>query len=478
VTALNTWEKLSGIVLIYVASAISSPAQAFNSLVSFDQQNGAYPLYVALVQGEDGNFYGTTSQGGSTNCDGGCGTVFRVSPAGTLTTLYSFCAEAPPCPDGSGPRHGLLFGLDGDFYGTTTTTIFKITSSGVLKTIYTFCAQAGCPDGEYPTGPLIQANGYLYGATLAGGYSNCSQGCGTIFKITPTGELSTLYAFSSLDGETPNGLVEGDDGNLYGTTEQGGNVSDPCIEFYSGCGTVFKLSPSGQLTTLYNFCPDSFDCPDGYAPNGPLLQTSNGQFYGTTYGDSTVFSISATGTFETVHRFGGINQVTGPLVQATDGNLYGTTIQGAIRYGTIFQMNTVGASVVNTLHNFEGTDGAFPSVGPFQATSGMFYGTTDQGGTDNNCFEGCGTLYSMNVNLGPFIAFVHESGKVGQTGGILGQGFTGTTSVSLNGTPASFTVVSDTFIKATVPPGATTGLVTVVTPSGTLTSNVPFRVLQ
>ena len=127
---------------------------------------------------------------------------------------------------------------------------------------------------------------------------------------------------------------------------------------------------------------------------------------------------------------------------------------------------------LTTLHSFASTEADEPYGGLVQATNGTFYGTTVYGGSHDD-----GVIFSLSMGLGPFVAFVRDSGKVGQTGGILGQGFTGTSSVSLNGTPASFTVKSDTFITATVPPGATTGYVTVVTPSGTLTSNVPFRVL-
>jgi len=161
----------------------------------------------------------------------------------------------------------------------------------------------------------------------------------------------------------------------------------------------------------------------------------------------------------------------GKLVQGTDGNYYGTTSQGSTNVGTIFQITQDG--ILTTLHDFEGTDGTDPRGGLVQATNGKFYGTTFQGGDGNS-----GTIFSLDMGLGPFVTFVRAFGKVGQTGPILGQGFTGTTSVMLNGVPADFTVVSDTYIKATVPPGATTGYVTVTTPTGVLTSNVPFHVIR
>jgi uncharacterized repeat protein (TIGR03803 family) len=175
----------------------------------------------------------------------------------------------------------------------------------------------------------------------------------------------------------------------------------------------------------------------------------------------------------------------GTLIQATDGNLYGTTSGGGPEqgWGTIFRISPQGG-IILTLHtfcaNYDCADGTEVWGGLLQATSGPFLGTTSQGGFDPTlCYEGagCGTIYELNAGLGPFVAFVQPYGKENQTVQILGQGFSGTTSVSLNGTPASFRVVSDTFIEATVPAGATTGYVTVTTPGGTLTSNVPFRVL-
>ena len=167
------------------------------------------------------------------------------------------------------------------------------------------------------------------------------------------------------------------------------------------------------------------------------------------------------------------------MVQASDGNFYGTTEFGGditcnppLGCGTIFQITPEGT--LTTLHNFESFDGANGS-GLFQATDGILYGTSNGGILSCAPPYGCGTVFSLDTGLGPFVAFVRAAGKVGQTGGILGQGFTETTSVSLNGIPANFTVVSDTYIKATVPAGATTGYVTVATPTGVLTSNVPFR---
>jgi uncharacterized repeat protein (TIGR03803 family) len=254
-------------------------------------------------------------------------------------------------------------------------TVFKITPSGKLTTLYSFCSQSGCMDGDGPVAGLIQAtNGDLYGTTVHGGAYIVPYGGGTVFKITPSGTLTTLYSFCSqsgcIDSANPAGpLVQATDGDLYGTT-----VYDNCAS--NGCaGTVFKIAPSGALTTLYSFCSQS-GCTDGSTPAG--------------------------------------------LIQATNGDLYGTT---------------------------------------------ELYGA-----------NGDGTVFSVNVGLGPFVEVEPTSGEVGAAVKILGTNLTGATSVSFNGTGAVLEVVSSSEMTTTVPTGATTGTVQVVTPNGTLSSNVPFRV--
>jgi uncharacterized repeat protein (TIGR03803 family) len=167
------------------------------------------------------------------------------------------------------------------------------------------------------------------------------------------------------------------------------------------------------------------------------------------------------------------------LIQATDAVFYGTTTGGGNNNaGAIFRISPTGA--LETLYSFcaqtNCTDGATAWGALLQATNGIFYGTTYGGG--NSSCQDCGTVFSLNTGLGPFIALDRAVGKVGQVCGILGQGFTGTANVSVNGTPANFEVISDTFIQATIPTGATTGYVTVTTHTGTLTSNGPLRVIR
>jgi uncharacterized repeat protein (TIGR03803 family) len=403
-----------------------TPSGVLMTTVTFDRTNGGNPLAAGLVQTINGSFYGTTeSGGGGTACPGGggCGTVFEITPSGKFTKLKRFINT-----NGANPYAGLIQGTDGDFYGTTETgganllgTIFKITPSGMLTTLDSFDKT----DGANPYAGLIQGiDGDFYGTTYYGGKNTYY---GTVFKITPSGMLTTLHSFNNTDGAHPYaGLVQATDGDFYGTTAGGGANG-----YY---GTIFKITPSGMPTTLYSFCPQGPPCADGTAPYAALVQATDGNFYGTTFagggingGPGTIFKITPSGTLTTLYRFC-------PQKGCTDGeNPYAALVQG---------------------------------------TNGTLYGTTESGGAN-----GFGTVFSLSVGLGPFVETNPASGKVGAAVNILGTDLTGATSVTFNGTSAAFTVVSSSEITTTVPTGATTGTVQVVTPGGTLSSNVPFRVL-
>jgi len=472
------WRTVS-LFLLCIATALTTQAQVVTKLLDFNGINGADPVYMSLVQGPHGKLYGTTAGGGA---NGNYGTVFAITPKGRLTTLYSFCAQ-PGCADGSVPDAGLLLASDGNFYGTTSGggangdygTVFKITAEGALTTLYSFCAQANCVDGSAPTGTLIQAtDGNLYGTTNMGGANG---DYGTVFRITRSGRLRTLYSFcgnpNCADGSNPvAGLVQATDGHFYGTTLGGGTR-------HSRDGTTFKITAGGSLTTLHSFGWD-----DGAQPYGGLVQASDGYFYGTTAfggkqycdtGCGSIFRMSPGGTVTTLysfgHGFGGGNDTTprDTLVQATDGNFYCTLSDGEA-YGGLFRISPSGD--IDYLYGFEGFDGAYSDAQLLQATNGIFYGAASGGGKSND-----GTLFTLSVGLGPFVSFVGNPAKAGDTFEILGQGLTGTSSVSFNGTPATFTVKSDNWLTAAVPDGGTTGPVTVTTPSGTLASNQSFRVL-
>jgi uncharacterized repeat protein (TIGR03803 family) len=467
---------MAGVVpLLCIAMAIASQAQGFQTLFEFNGADGS--SVQSLVQGTDGNFYGVTAEGGqNSQCIyDGCGTVFKITPDGRFKTIHTFCLDQG-CPDGSSPFGGLVLGRDQNFYGMTyaggggSGSVFKISPLGALTTIYSFHET----DGANPQAAMILApDGNFYGTTTVGG----TYGLGTVFRITPGGQLTTLHSFCAqpgcTDGAFPMALMQASDGNFYGTTAGGGTGNpDYCKDVQYACGTVFRISSKGAFATIFNFC-SSERCAEGAVPMGKLVQASNGLLYGTTlesgdflcgppYGCGTVFQLRLNGKEGTVHIFRGPEGAKpyAGVIQTTDGYLWGTAAN------SIFEINPDGTLVDQ--HDLDG--GAAEEV--IQATNGILYGTTASGGAN-----GAGTVFSFANNWGPFVAFVVPGGKVGQTGGILGQGFTGTTSVKVNGVSASYTVVSDTYITTTVPPAATTGYVTVTTPSGTLTSNVPFHVI-
>jgi uncharacterized repeat protein (TIGR03803 family) len=476
VNKLNSMTKACGVFLLWTVAAVALPAQTFTTLHNFDGTDGANP-YVGLVQVTDGNLYGTTYFGGANND----GAVIKITLSGTVTTLHSFDKT-----DGARPYAKLIQATDGNLYGSTYSggansdgTLFKVTTSGTLTSLLSLDGT----DGDGPGRGLIQAaNGDLYGTTAQGGANSntsCDETCGTMFKITTEGMLTTIYSFCSLsdcaDGFFPfAGLIQAANGDFYGTTGQGGAHS--CLA--GECGTVFKITPAGTLTTLH-----SFDGTDGQWIYASLIQATDGNFYGTaflggttnnlcTYGCGTVFKVTSSGAFTTLHSFdmtdGGYPQ--SGLVQGTDGNLYGTTYFGGTNgAGTVFKITPSGT--LTTLHSFDFTGGGNPIAGLIQDTNGTFYGTTEFGGSN-----GDGTVFSLSVGLGPFVETQTASGTVGAAVTILGTDLTGAASVTFNGTAAKFTVVSESEITTTVPIGATTGTVRVATPGGTLKSDVPFTV--
>ena len=241
------------------------------------------------MQGVDGNFYGTTRTDGVNHA----GTVFKLTPSGTLTTLYHFCSQSN-CTDGATPNQVLQLASDGNFYGTTLYggvngpygTVFKVTPAGTLTTLYSFCLQTNCADGDQPyAGLALGADGNFYGTTSLGG----ADSSGTIFKITTGGSFTLLHSFNpNTDGTESHGpLVQTLSGNFYGTTRLAG---------VHGGGTIFQMTPTGTFTTLYNFCTQN-GCTDGSSSFAGLIAT-RGNFYGTTSsggsaGNGTVFSLSA-----------------------------------------------------------------------------------------------------------------------------------------------------------------------------------------
>ena len=471
----NGWKKFFALTLVWMATALLAPAQTVTTLHSFNLNDGALPEFVTPAQGRDGDIYGTTFFGGSsTACGAGCGTVFKVTPQGALTSV-SFGVDGT---EGAGPNAGLVLGPDGLLYGTTSSggasgngEVFSLNpKTRAITVLHSFNGS----DGASPDAPLtLGPGGKYYGTTFVGGATNN----GTVFSITRSGTFTSLHSFSSgADGANPlgGGLTLGSDGALYGVTFFGGNGG-------SGRGTIFRITASGTVTILY-----VFDGTNGANPYGTLLLAADGNMYGTTSGDvtsGTVFKFTPAGVLTTLYTFGNGDTPEAGLVQATDGKLYGTTFfGGGFGNGQIFSITTSGT--FTTLYSFpssDGVDGQNP-FGLMQHTNGKLYGVTNQGGTSNNCIffdvPGCGTVFSFDVGLGPFVKFVVPDGKVGSVIQILGTGLTGATAASFKGVPASsFKVISDALMTATVPEGATSGRVTVTTPTRRLTSNVKFKVL-
>ncbi len=460
---------LASVVLV-ATSVFPVSAQTYSVLYNFGivSTDPFDPVYTgAIAQGRDGNLYTTASGGGVYDV----GAAFRVSTSGTVITLHSFDGT-----DGSNPYGGLTLGTDGNLYGTTLQagavglgTIFKMTPSGTITTLYNF---TGGSDGGYPYAPPIQgSDGNWYGTTTSEGVN----GAGTVYKITPSGTLTTLYSF---DGGTHGGqprapLLQATDGSFYGTTTYGGQ---------NGYGTVFKITSAGKLTVLYNF-----DTTQAGYPVSPLIQGNDGNLYGTaedygSLGGGATFKITTTGKYTVLHNMNPATDGETPyagLVQASNGLLYGANgTGGSGGDGVLFSLTTGG--VLTSLYSFDGTTGSAPQVTLIQHTNGVLYGDTFQGGTGSlaACAPGtCGVFYSLDSNLPAFAGLVSTSGKVGSKIGILGQNFSSSSVVRFGAVQATtISVTGTTFIQALVPSGATTANVTVTTSGTTLTSNKQFRV--
>jgi uncharacterized repeat protein (TIGR03803 family) len=414
------------LLLILVAAGSASgqsqvsPLDTESVLYSFCSQancaDGDQPS-AGLIVDASGNFYGTTTLGGSITVCGPrrCGTAFKLDTSGNYTVLHDFCSQAN-CADGETPYAGLTEDASGNLYGTTEYgganhidpnangggTVFKLDSAGNYTVLYNFCSQANCADGYLPYAGLIEdASGNLYGTTSVGGANHG----GTVFKLDSAGNYTDLYDFCSqancADGEMSYaGLTEDASGNLYGTTQFGG-ANDG--------GTVFKLDSAGKFTVLYDFCSQA-NCTDGYLSYAGLIKDASGNLYGTTYsggatngygggnsgpttGGGTVFKLDSAGKFTVLHTFcaqaacadGGNPK--GSLIEDSSGNLYGTTTFGGtpplLGAGIAFKLDSAGNYTV--LYNFcsqaNCADGYLPYAGLIEDASGNLYGTTYMGGS-------------------------------------------------------------------------------------------------
>jgi uncharacterized repeat protein (TIGR03803 family) len=354
-------------------------AQEFSVLHAFSGGDGSSPSG-ALVQGPDGNFYGTTQLGG----ESGQGTVFGMDAAGNIVMQHELGGA-----EGADPFAPLFLGADGQLYGTTALggpggldgkgTIFSFSLDGAYRPLHFFSVA----DGARPQTGLTQgSDGWFYGATSSGG----AWGKGAVFAISPQGEYRLLHQFSGSDGDMPLGeLVEGGDGWLYGTTTSGGSQNG---------GAVYRVSSAGDFALLHGF---GYDPPMGNAPRGALVLGADGALYGTTefggeYDYGTIFRLTRDGVFTSLRSLclrEGTNPLAG-LVLGNDGRLYGTTSAGGPHGGgTIFAAASTGN--LSVLHAFTGGEGGgWPVSALMQARDGRLYGTTPLGGVGS-----AGTVFRL-----------------------------------------------------------------------------------
>ena len=371
------------------------------TLVSFTGTSGIYSganPYAGLVLGSDGNFYGTTSLGGTNNL----GTIFQLTPGGAFTSLLSFNGT-----NGATPYAALVLGADGSFYGTTFTggvsnwgTIFQITTNGTFTNLFSFTGTNNPYLGANPGAALVQAgDGSFYGTADFGGASTnvvpviSGAGYGTLFQLTTNGTVVVPVFLGYTNGAYPSGgLVLGQDGSFYGTTLCGGRSIS---SIFPGYGTVFKMTPDGMFTNIYLFTGSG----DGGLIYAGLVQGSDGNLYGGAFGGGsqdygTLFKVSTNGSFTLLHTFTFFESGSpyGGLTKGGDGNFYGTTYGAYVGYGSVFLLTPGGA--FTNLFFFNYANGAHPDGVLVQGPDGNFYGTTSQGGA-----SGCGTIFRLSVPM-------------------------------------------------------------------------------
>ena len=398
--------RVAPLLMMVVAMCLSASfvqgGVMFTTLVSFTGTNGAYPgasPYCGLTLGADGNFHGTTYQGGSNNL----GTMFSVTPGGAFTSVVSFNGT-----NGANPYAALLKGADDKLYGTTFAggtsnwgTIFSIATNGALTNLFSFTGTNYPYQGANPGAALVQASdGSFYGTADYGGLTNASyngRGYGTVFQLTANGTVTVPALFGNTNGAHPSGgLILGKDGNFYGTTTWGGQGISGS---FPGYGTVFKMTPGGTLTNIYSFTGSG----DGGFIYAGLVQGNDGYLYGVAFnggssGYGTLFKISTNGSYVPLHTFNYVDSGSpyGGLTEGNDGNIYGTTYGYYAGYGSIFSVTPGGA--FTNLFFFNNANGSHPDGVLLQGPDGNFYGTTSQGGAN-----GLGTIFQLSVPLPPVI---------------------------------------------------------------------------
>ena len=479
-----------------VAQAQISLIYTFNS-----PYDGCCPVWSNLIaQGRDGLLYSTMPEGVGANVGNGSWFGF----AGNGLPVIHGLGSGP-----HGPQSGLTLGVDGNLYGGTLFgglangsygLLFKISGGGSVIPVYYFTAGA---DGAHPASAPIQGpDGYLYGTTYDGASS------GVVYKVNPA--AGTLVWSHPLPSGTKAPLIIADDGNFYGTYPYGGMTINGVAPSNDNGGGIFRVTPDGVVTGIYNTNPLSTSSNgghgDGGQPWGPVMQASDGWLYGTASGygqfnGGTLYKIALDGSgFTILHNFqtaDGIDSESG-LVEGAGGYLFGLcsrggTAQGVqVAAGTLFKMDFSGVNFV-TIYNFYRTSGSngigsgsAPLSTPMLHTSGRIYGITSHGGTSlwgsstYGAYDDGGELFSLPSGTGPIISVVgRRSAKANDRIGIIGQGFSTVTGVTFGGiaaSPAAVRIMSNTYMEVAVPSGARTGPVVVYTSTATYQTLYNFKI--
>jgi uncharacterized repeat protein (TIGR03803 family) len=474
-----------------------SSGGALTSLHPMAQSDGT--TCSGLTLGTDGNFYGTCHNGGANDY----GTLFKVTAAGDLTVLHNFAAQGSTS-DGCEPLAPPIQASNGDFYGTTAFcgannygTVYKLTPAGAYTMLYSF--QGPPNDTVLPLGLIEGTNGDLWG--VGNGWIISGGG---IFKITLAGKESLVYTFEpNADGAYVNGegpyanLIQATNGDFYGTTEEGGSANE---------GTIFQLTAAGKETVLYSFPNQT----DGAYPSLPLTQAPNGLLFGAATdcagggcAQAGLFDITTKGAYKNVYLYplvcSNCGQPEAPLLLSTNGTFYSTTEQGGVGVGSFYSLSNGYSPFISLVNVRSGKEGAQVGIlgqgfssksvvefGGTKATTTKLTGTTYILATvpagaltgDVTVTTGATVLStSASYKITPtYKSFTPPSGPVGTVVTFNGTGLTQTTKVTIDKISTSFTVVSDSEITATVPAGAATGKIVVTTKGGSATSSTNFTV--
>jgi len=425
-----------------------------------------------IVQGRDGNMYG----GGAACGANGSGAVYKISASGAEIVFFNFPQQWTNCGGA-----GLTLGNDGNFYGTCESgnparsmgTIFRLTPAGVFTDLHDFTGANGDSLPVYP--PIQASDGNFYGVT-----GNEVQVCGNVYRMTPTGVYTNLHTFSGSDCHSSN-LVQASDGNLYGTLAS--------CTLTGSVGCAYKISTAGIFKEIHGFAFTT-----GQNPCTGLIQGKDGKLYGATNqgaanGSGNIYKLSTAGVATDFHDFNNatdascVNNVGPPvnLLQVADGSFYGVNPAfGPNGTGSIYKLTSAGVFTAFQFPN-PPVDGDLPSSTLIQNTNGLVYGTTPSGGGGSGgCPQTCqGTFFKVSTSDVPFVNLepTQQSGNVGSSVGVFGQGFSSASIVKFGGVPATTKTLSGTtYLAAIVPAGAHTGAVTVTTGTTTLTSPNTYKV--